>query len=170
MNNGQQKLNSWEKRNSRWITLGPLQRDKVGNPKRNQSWIFIGRNDADVEVPILGSPDVKSWLIGKDSDAGKDRRQEVKGTTEDEMVGWHHQLSEHEFVQTPGDGGQVNLACCSPLGCKESDTTEPLNNNFLMIVQEDRDQTKDNELWSWGGATESEFHPAEAAIIYGKWH
>ena len=72
----------------------------------------------------------------------------MKRTAEDKMVGWHHQLNEHEFVQTPGDGkGQGNLACCSPLGRKESDTTEPLNNKFL-IVQEDRDQAKDNELWS----------------------
>ena len=72
----------------------------------------------------------------------------MTGTTEDEMVGWHHQLNEHESVQTPGDSeGQGNLACCSPLGRKESDTAEPLN-KFLMIVQEDRDQAKDHELWS----------------------
>ena len=111
-------------------------------------------------------------LIGKDPDAGKDWGQEVKRTAEDEMAGRHHQLSGHdEFEQTPGDGeGQGSLVCCSPWGHKESDTTEPLNNKFLMIVQEDRDQAKDNELWSWGDSTESEFCPAEAAVIYGTWH
>ena len=66
-------------------------------PKGNQSWIFIGRTDAEAETPILWPPDMKNWLIGKDSDAGRDWRQEEKGTTEDEMVGWHHQLNGHEF-------------------------------------------------------------------------
>ena len=70
-------------------------------------------------------PDVKSRLSGKDPDAGKDRRQEEKGATEDEMVGWHNRLNGHNFEQAPGDGeGQGSLACCSPWGCKESDTTE----------------------------------------------
>ena len=78
--------------------------------------------------PILWSPDTKNWLLGKDPDAGKDWRQEEKGVTEDEIVGWHHQLDEHEFDQAPGVGdGQGRLACCSPWGCKESDTTEQLN-------------------------------------------
>ena len=67
------------------------------HPKGNQSWIFTGRTDAEAEAPILWPPDVKKWLIGKDPDAGKDWRQEEKGTTEDEMVGWHHGLDEHEF-------------------------------------------------------------------------
>ena len=67
------------------------------NPKGNQSWIFIGRTDAEAETPILWPPDVKNRLIGKDSDAGKDWRQEEKGTTKDKMVGWHHQLNGHEF-------------------------------------------------------------------------
>ena len=67
------------------------------NLKGNQSWMFIGRTDVEAETPILWSPDVKSWLTGKDSDAGKDWRQEEKGTTEDEMIGWHHWLNEHEF-------------------------------------------------------------------------
>ena len=94
------------------------------NPKGNQPWIFIGRTDAEAEAPILWPLDVKSWLIGKDSDAGKDWEQEEKGMTEDEMVGWHHQLNEHEFEQTPGDSeGQGSLACCSPWGHKESDMT-----------------------------------------------
>ena len=98
------------------------------HPKGNQSWIFIGKTDAEAETPILWPPDAKNWLIGKDPDAGKDWRQEEKGTTEDETVGWHHQLDGHE--QALGDGeGQGSLACCSPWSCKESDTTEQLNNN-----------------------------------------
>jgi len=68
------------------------------NPKGNQSWIFSGRTDAEAETPILSSPDAKNGLVGKDPDAGKDWRQEEKGTTEDEMVGWHHELDGHEFV------------------------------------------------------------------------
>ena len=80
------------------------------NPKGNQPWIFIVRTDAEVEAPILWPPDVKSWLTGKDPDAGKDWRQEEKGSTEDEMVAWHHWLSGHEFEQAPGDGeGQGSL-------------------------------------------------------------
>ena len=95
--------------------------------KGNQSWIFIGRTDAEAEAPILWPPDVKNWLLGKDPDAGKDWRQE-KGTTEDGMVGWYHWLDGHEFEQAPGDGeGQGGLVCCSPWGCKESDMTELLN-------------------------------------------
>ena len=90
--------------------------------------MFIGRTDAEAETPILWPPDVKSWLIWKDPDAGKDWQQEKKGTTQDEMVGWHHQLDGHDFEQVPGVGdGQGALACCSPWGCKESDTTERLN-------------------------------------------
>ena len=85
------------------------------HPKGNQSWIFIGRTDAEAEAPILWPTDVKNWLIGKDPDAGKDWRQEEKGTTEDEMVGWHHWLLGQEFEQAPGVGdGQGSLACCSP--------------------------------------------------------
>ena len=98
------------------------------HPKGNQSWIFIGRTDAEAETPILWPPDAKNWLIGKDPDAGKDWRREEKGTTEDEMIGWLHQLNGHEFEQVPGIGdGQGSLASCSPGGHKESDTTEWLN-------------------------------------------
>ena len=98
------------------------------HPKWNQSWIFIGGTDAEAETPILWPPDVKNWFIGKDPDGGKDWEQEEKGTTEDEMVGWHHRLDGREFEQTLGVGdGQGNLAWCSPWGCKESDTTERLN-------------------------------------------
>ena len=96
------------------------------HPKWNQSWIFIGRTDA--ETPILWPPDVKNWLIGNDPDAGKYWRLDEKGTTEDEMFGWHHRLDGHEFEQVPGVGyGQGSLACCSPWGHKESDTIELVN-------------------------------------------
>ena len=96
------------------------------NPNGNQPWIFIGRTDA--EAPILGPPDAKNWLTGKDPDAGKEWRQEEKGMTEDEMVGWHHRLNGHGFEQAPGDGdGQGGLVCCSPWGCKKSETNEQLN-------------------------------------------
>ena len=95
------------------------------NPKGNQSWIFIGRTDAEAETLIIWLPDAKSWLTGKDPDAGKDWRREEKGMTEDEMAGWHHRLDGHEFEWTLGVGdGQGGLACCSPWGCKESDMTE----------------------------------------------
>ena len=97
-------------------------------PNGDQSWIFIGRTDAEAETPIPWPPDVKKWLIGKDPDAGKDWRQEKKGITEDEMVGWHHWLNGHEFGWIPEAGdGQGGLACCTPRGCKELDTTEWLN-------------------------------------------
>ena len=103
---------------------------KSVNPKGNQPWIFFGRTDAEPETPILWPPDAKCWLIGKDPDAGKDCRQEEKGMTENQMVGWHHRLNGHEFNQTLGDGeGQETLACFSPWGHKESDMTERLNNN-----------------------------------------
>ena len=83
------------------------------NPEGNEPWIFIGR--ADSEAPILWPPDAKSWLIERDPAAGKDWRQEEKGMTEDEMVGWHHRLKGHEFEPTLGDSeGQGSLACCSP--------------------------------------------------------
>ena len=77
---------------------------KPVNPKGNQPWIFIRRTDAETEAPILWPPDAKHWLLGKDPDTGKDWGQEEKGVTEDEMVGWHHQLDGYEFEQTPGDG------------------------------------------------------------------
>ena len=87
------------------------------NPKGDQPWIFIGRTDAKAEAPILWPPDLKSWLIGKNPDAGKDWRPEKKGMTEDEMVGWYHWLNGLEFEQTLGDNGwQRNLVFCSPLG------------------------------------------------------
>ena len=97
------------------------------HPKGDQSWVFIGRTDVEAETAILWPPDVKSWLIGKDLDAGKDWGQEEKETTEDEMVGWHHRLNGHEFGWTLGVGdGQGGLVCCDSRGRKESDTTEQL--------------------------------------------
>ena len=111
-----------------WESLELSKEVQSIDPKGNQSWIFIGRIDAEAETPIFWPPAVKNWLIWKDPDAGKDWRQEEKGTTEDEMVGWHHRLKGHEFEETLGVGdGQGGLACCSPLGSKESDTTEQLN-------------------------------------------
>ena len=89
------------------------------HPKGDQSWVFFGRSDVEAETPILWPPDVKSWLIGKDPDAGRDWGQEEKGTTEDEMAGWHHRLDGHGFGWTLGVGdGQGSLACCSSWGCR----------------------------------------------------
>ena len=110
-----------------WRTVeGPLdfKEIKLVNPKRNQPWIYIGRTDAEAEVPILWPPDVMSWLTGKDPDAEKDWRQEEKGMTEDEMVGWYHRLNGPEFGQTQGDSkGQESLVCPSLWGGKKSDRT-----------------------------------------------
>ena len=103
-------------------------RSNKSNTKGNWSWILIGRTDAELETPILWPPHAKTWLNGKDSDAGRDWGQEEKGMTEDEMAGWHHQLDVHEFGWTPGAGdGQGSLVCSNPWGRKESDTTEWLN-------------------------------------------
>ena len=110
---------------------GPLDcKIKPVNSKGNQSWIFIGRTDAEAKAPILWPPDVKGWLIRKDPDAGKDWWQE-KGMREDEMVGWHHWLNGHEFEQAPGDGeGQESLACCSPWGRKKVGPDGPTEQQF----------------------------------------
>ena len=106
------------------------------NPKGNQSWIFIGRTNAEAKASILWPPDMTSQIIRNDPDPGKDWRQEEKGMTEDKMVGWHHQLNGCEFEQAPGNSeGQGSLVCCSPWGCKQSDKTKQLNNN--------------NKVWSY---------------------
>ena len=103
--------------------------------KGDQSWVFCGRNDAKAETPVLWPPHAKSWLIGKDSDAGRDWGQEEKGTTEDEMAGWHHWLDGHGSEWTPGAGdGQGGLACCDSWGHKESDTTEQRNWTELTFL------------------------------------
>jgi len=103
--------------------------------KGDESWVFFGRTNAKAETPILWLPHVKSWLIGKDSDAGTDWGQEEKGTTEDEMAGWHHRLDGHEFGWTPGVGnGQGGLTCCNSWGRKELDMTEWLNWTELKCI------------------------------------
>ena len=105
------------------------------HPKGSQSWIFIGRTDAEAQTPILWPPDAKNWLTGKDPEAGNDWRQEEKLMAEDEMVGWHHRVYGHEFEQVPGVGDeQGNLACCSPQGRKELDMSEWLNWTFNQIL------------------------------------
>ena len=106
---------------------------KPVNPQKKQFWIFIGRTDAEAETPILWPPDVKNRLLGTDSDAGRDCRQEEMGMTEDEMIGCHHWLDGHEFEQALGVGdGQGSLACCSPWGHQESDMIKWLN-YWLML-------------------------------------
>ena len=97
-------------------------------PKGDQSWVFIGRTEVEAKIPVLWPPDAKGWLIWEDPDAGKDWGHEEKRMTEDEMVGWHHQLNGHGFWWTLGDGdGQGGLECCGSWGRKESDMTEQLN-------------------------------------------
>ena len=128
------------------------------HPKGNESWIFIGRTDVEAETPGFWPPDAKNWLIGKAPDAGKGRRWEEKGTTEDEMVGWHHWFNGHKFEQTLGVGdGQGSLVYCSPWGHIESYTTEQLNwteLNWCLITShlpkmECTALKSFSELWSW---------------------
>ena len=108
--------------------------------KGDQPWVFFGGNDTKAETPVLWPPHAKSWLIGKDSDAGRDWGQEEKATTEDEMAGWHHRLDGRESEWTPGVGdGQRGMACCDSWGRKELDTTERLNwteLNWTLILGE----------------------------------
>ena len=119
--------------------------------------ISPGRPDAEAETPILWPPDAKNWLIGKHPDAGKDWGRKEKGTTEDEMVGWHHQLDGHDFEQAPGVGdGQGSLSCCSPWGRKESDMTELLNwkytwwINFFLMHAHSPSKTNSVFILKWG--------------------
>ena len=108
-----------------WISCKEIQ---PVHSEGDQSWDFFGRNNAKAEAPVLWPPHAKSWLIGKDSDAGRDWGQEEKGTTKDEVAGWHHGLDGCESEWTPGDGdGQGGLLCCDSWGRKELDTTERLN-------------------------------------------
>ena len=126
---------------SKWESLNGKEIQPV-HSKGDQSWVFTGRTDAKAETPILWPPHVKSWLIGKASDAGRDWGQEEKGTTEDETAGWHHQLNGREFGWALGvSDGQGGLACCDSRGCKESDTTEWLSwtevlkmRNFMLCA------------------------------------
>ena len=136
-------LESWAPKNWCFWTVvleetleSPLDRKEIQpvSLKGNQPWIFIGRTDVEAETPILWPPDAKSWLIGKDPDAGKVWGQEEKGTTEDEVVGWHHWLDGHGFGYTLGVGdGQGGLVCCSSWVRKESDMTEWLNWTELSV-------------------------------------
>ena len=119
------------------------------HPKGGQSWVFIGRTDAEAETPILWPPYAKSWLTGKDPDAGSDWGQEEKGTTEDEMVGWHHLLDGYGFGWTPGVGdGQGGLACCGSWGLKESDMTEWVNWTELnwLCIQGMRTKVREEDV------------------------
>ena len=116
---------------------------KPVNPKGDQSWIVIGRTDAEAETPIFWPPDVKNWLIGKDPDAGKDWGQEEKGMTKHKMVGWHHWLNGHEFEQALGVGDEQRSLVC--WGCNESDMTERLN----WLLDSDRASWKIYDLPTW---------------------
>ena len=114
------------------------------HPKGDQSWVFIGKTDAEAETPVLWPPHAKSRLIGKDSDAGRDPGQEEKGTTEDEMAEWHHRLSGHEFQLSPGGGDQQGgLACCNSWGRKELDTTE------LKIQNLEKEMATCSSILAW---------------------
>ena len=107
-----------------WETPGLQGYQKKINHKGNQSWIFLRMTVVGAEAPILWLPDVKNWLVGKDTDDGRNWRLKEKGTTENEMDGWRYWLSGHEFKQTPGDSGrQRSLVCCGPWGHEELDTT-----------------------------------------------
>ena len=121
----------------------------------DQPWDFFGRNYAKAEAPVLWPPHAKSWLIGKDSDAGRDWGQEEKGTTEDEMAGWHHRLDGCEFEWIPGVGdGQGGLACCDSCGGNESDMTEWLNwtdglFRASLLAQTVKNPPTMRETWVW---------------------
>ena len=138
-----------EKKIDSWESL-VQQRDQTSQSQRKS--MVMERLDA--EAPILWPPDVKHWLIGKDADAGKDWGQEEKGVTEDEMVGWHHQLNGYEFEQTLGDSeGQASLECCSPWGHKKSDTTKQLNDKRpewkrKLTSEQKNQQTQSVVLWN----------------------
>ena len=121
-----------------WESLG-LQGDPPVHFEGDQPWDFFGRNDAKAETQVLWPPHGKSWLIGKDSDAGRDWEQEEKGMTEDEMAGWHHWLDGRVSGWTPGVGdGQGGLACCDSWGHKKSDTTERLNWTEMLVLETGR--------------------------------
>ena len=101
-----------------------------------QPWDFFGKNDAEAEAPVLWPPHVKSWLIGKDSNGGRDWGQEENGATEDEIAGWHLWLDGLESEWTPGDGdGQGGLACCNSWGCKESDILGQMSSRDFLHLQ-----------------------------------
>ena len=131
---------------------------KPVNPKGNQSWIFIGRTDDEAETPILWTPDVKNWLIGKDPPTGKDWEQEKKGMTEDEMVGWHHRVNGHECEWAPGDGdGQEAWYAAvrgvarvrHSLSTKQEQTGKSVNNPLLRSIKNGRSGSVPPDLWHY---------------------
>ena len=129
-------IDPWNRIESPWNKHTHIWSIILWQSKTNQSWMFVGRTDAEAETPILWSPNAKNWLIGKDPDAREDWRQEKKGTTEDEMVRWYDQLNGHEFEQALGVGdGQGGLVCYSPLCCKESDITEWPNWSYNKLAK-----------------------------------
>ena len=134
-----------------WESLG-LQGYPV-HPKGNQSWIFIGRTDAEAEAPVLWPPDTKSHLIGKAPDAGNDWGQVEKGTTENEIFGWHHWLNGHEFEQTSGDcEGQRSLVYCSPRGCRVRHnlaTEQQLMSTCFLVLVRERKKLPITLLWCY---------------------
>ena len=135
-----------------WFWRSPLDCKEIQpvHSKGNQSWVFFGRTDAKAETPILWPPHVKSWLMGKDPDAGRDWGQEEEGTTEDEMAGWHHRLDRCEFEWTPGDGdGQGGLACSDSWCRKESDMTEWLNWTELTLKRNKVPVWKRKLVFNW---------------------
>ena len=146
------KLLCWR----RLLRLPWTARIKPCNPKGNPPWIFIGRTD-EAEATILGPPDAKSWLTGKDPDAGKDWRQEEKGATEDKMLGWHHWLNGHELQQTPGDGeGQESLVCCNPWVTKSQTQLSDWATTTRLLISDSDKTDVDNEVekkawfeWAW---------------------
>ena len=136
-----------------WESFG-LQGEYTSNPKEKQPWIFTRRVDAEAEAPILRSPDMKSRLTGKDLNAGKNWAQK-KRVTENETVGWHHQLNGHEFEQTPGDSeGQRSLACCSPCDCR-------VRHDWVT------EQQQPNTRWSWNNSTFRWSKKLRALILRG---
>ena len=142
------------------ILESPLDCKKIKpiNPKGNQPWIFIGRIDAKAEAPILWPPDSKSQLTGKDPDARNDWRQEEKGMTEDEMVGWHHRLNGHEFEQTLGVGdGQGGLVCCSSVGLQRvrHDRATELNRKTNPVQGHWKNPDVENQICNVSNALKS---------------
>ena len=141
------------------------------HPKGDQSWVFFGRTDAKAETPILWPPHVKSWLIGKDSDAGRDWGQEEKGMTENEMAGWHHWLDGRESQWTLGVGdGQGGLACCDSWGREEPDTTERLIWSdligFAIHQHESTTDVWENELFVVRWGMDERYEPIQIMFNY----
>ena len=137
----------------KWGVQIPLDSKEIKpvNPKGNQPWIFIGGTDAEAEAPVLRPTDSKIWLIEKDLDAGKDWGWEEKGVTENEMVGWHHQLNGHEFEQTLGDSdGQGSLACCNPWDCRvrHDFVTKQQQQQQIILTKDSLTEQKSHRIYA----------------------